>query len=289
MKSRTLLAAFFALAAAGPAFGQATISAGMSESDVRSRFGAPATVRQDGEWTYLFYHNGCPVRCGSDDVVFLKNGEVVAAVLRTRARRFTGPAAGAALEDAGGMSSNGMQGGGGEGDADGPGSTTIIRRDGTRDRGQSEGRARVGGVRVGGSEGGGRDDDDRRGSTTIIRVPGDDPGAAGDRVPGETDGQGGVRPLTREGAAGQQGAVPGDTLNLGRGRPPGAGEGPEGSRQGSPASATDDDDIRRAREGRVEPNTVRGNVSPDTMQDRRRQRERQVQPRVVPRGQPRQE
>lgn len=64
-----------------------TITAGMSEEEVLAEFGAPAVRRTVGRWTYLFYANGCPVRCGSDDVVTLEAGRVVAAVLRTRMRR----------------------------------------------------------------------------------------------------------------------------------------------------------------------------------------------------------
>ncbi|MDQ3556917.1 MAG: outer membrane protein assembly factor BamE, partial [Gemmatimonadota bacterium] len=73
------------------------IRAGMSEAEVRSAFGAPALTRTSGEWSYLFYRNACTPRCGSDDVVFLRDGAVVTAVLRTPARRFSGPAASPAL------------------------------------------------------------------------------------------------------------------------------------------------------------------------------------------------
>lgn len=66
---------------------------GMTVEQVRGVFGAPATTRRAGEWTYLFFRNGCPIRCGSDDVVFLRDGRVVAAVLHAPGRRFAGPAA----------------------------------------------------------------------------------------------------------------------------------------------------------------------------------------------------
>lgn len=89
------LAALLLLAAA-PA-GAQEIRAGMTADQVRAAFGAPARTREQGNWTYYFYSNGCPVRCGSDDVVFLQDGRVVAAVLRTEARRFAGPSASAAL------------------------------------------------------------------------------------------------------------------------------------------------------------------------------------------------
>lgn len=90
MKTWLLLA----LAAAGPAGAQArtSIGPGMTEADVRRVFGEPTVRRQAADRTYLFYANGCPVRCGSDDVVFLEADRVIAAVLRTPARHFAGPA-----------------------------------------------------------------------------------------------------------------------------------------------------------------------------------------------------
>lgn len=94
-------------AASAPAAAQATISQGMTTDQVRAAFGAPATVRESGDWTYWYYQNGCPVRCGSDDVVFFRDDQVVAAVLRTRVRRFAGPRADNALEAAGGMEQTG--------------------------------------------------------------------------------------------------------------------------------------------------------------------------------------
>jgi hypothetical protein len=97
MKKAMLLAAVALGAAAAPAAGQ-TISQGMTTEQVRSAFGAPATSRAAGEWTYWYYHNGCPVRCGSDDVVFFQHDRVVTAVLRTGRRRYTGTRADNALQ-----------------------------------------------------------------------------------------------------------------------------------------------------------------------------------------------
>jgi hypothetical protein len=98
MRKTAALLALAAAAWAAPAAAQGSIRAGMTADEVRAAFGPPATVRQTDGWTYLFYHNGCPRRCGSDDVVFLQEGRVVAAVLRTARRRFAGPPAAAALE-----------------------------------------------------------------------------------------------------------------------------------------------------------------------------------------------
>jgi hypothetical protein len=80
----------------------------MTAGEVTARFGAPDRVRWAGEWTYLFYSDGCDPACGSDDVVYLRNERVVSAVLRAASRRLsatsavlatteaTDPAAGAA-------------------------------------------------------------------------------------------------------------------------------------------------------------------------------------------------
>lgn len=93
---RYVLAIAAMLAVAAPAAAQ-EIRAGMTMEQVRSTFGDPARTRTEGNWTYLFYANGCPVRCGSDDVVFLQDGRVIAAVLRTSRRHFAGPRAAVAL------------------------------------------------------------------------------------------------------------------------------------------------------------------------------------------------
>jgi hypothetical protein len=59
-----------------------TIFPGMAERDVYSLWGAPAAVRHRGEFTYLFFQNGCEYSCGMMDVVTLKNGQVFDAVVR---------------------------------------------------------------------------------------------------------------------------------------------------------------------------------------------------------------
>jgi len=111
MRATLLIASGVALLLASPAAGQ-TIRAGMSLSDVRGTLGDPAAVRVAGDWTYLFYANGCPVRCGSDDVVFLRDGRVVSAVFRTRRRRFVGPAASTVLEGTPAATPSAPRGGG---------------------------------------------------------------------------------------------------------------------------------------------------------------------------------
>ena len=96
MKKAMLLALGAMAMLASPAAGQ-TIAQGMTPAEVRAEFGAPATARDAGDWMYWYYHNGCPNRCGSDDVVFFQNDRVVAAVLRTPRRSYRGPQADDAL------------------------------------------------------------------------------------------------------------------------------------------------------------------------------------------------
>ena len=58
------------------------VQPGMTEADVRARWGDPAAVRTANQWTYLFYHNGRERAAGTYDVVFLQNGQVVDAIVR---------------------------------------------------------------------------------------------------------------------------------------------------------------------------------------------------------------
>jgi hypothetical protein len=203
-----------ALVLSTPAAAQ-TISQGMTTAQVRSVLGEPVTVRTAGDWSYLYYLNGCAVRCGSDDVVFVQNDRVVAAVFRTGRRRFAGPGTVAALESTPGARESGLvrresapiqmrdiRNPPGEelieGAREEPG-RTVIGRPGAGPP------ARVGSVRVEGSESSG-------GRTTIIR---------------REDEAGAVR---------RGSAVRADTA------------------QGAPATAVDE--ARRARENRVQENTI---------------------------------
>ena len=267
------------LAAASPAAAQ-TISPGMTTAQVRGALGDPVTVREVGDWSYLYYLNGCAVRCGSDDVVFIRNDRVVAAVFRTGRRRFAGPVAGVALD--------GTAGTRGDHDAgmvrldETPERPTQVRvRDGAREEpGRTiigrPGAARVGGVRLeGGAPASGRP-----GGTTIIRRD-------------EAEPRGGERrggPPARVGSQDARGRV-NDTRPDDRNQITGTGvDGPDDdvaavdSARGAPATAVDD--ARRAREGRVEANTVRrGNTATadSTLNRARRERERNVTPRTVTR------
>lgn len=67
-----------------------TIDPGMSEAEVYALWGAPVGVRRAGEWTYLYFRNGCEWSCGTYDLVFLQSGKVVDAVLRWPGHNFSG-------------------------------------------------------------------------------------------------------------------------------------------------------------------------------------------------------
>jgi hypothetical protein len=67
-----------------------TIAPGMSEREVYTLWGPPVAVRRQGEFTYLFFRNGCEYTCGTEDVVTLQNGQVVDAVLRWPGHGYSG-------------------------------------------------------------------------------------------------------------------------------------------------------------------------------------------------------
>lgn len=67
-----------------------TIAPGMTEADVVAMWGQPVAVRHMGAMTYLYFPNGCEQSCGTLDVVFLENGQVVDAVLRWPGHAYSG-------------------------------------------------------------------------------------------------------------------------------------------------------------------------------------------------------
>lgn len=67
-----------------------TINPGMSEREIYEVWASPAAVRRLGEYTYLFFRNGCEYTCGTMDVVTLKDGKVVDAILRWDGHRYSG-------------------------------------------------------------------------------------------------------------------------------------------------------------------------------------------------------
>jgi hypothetical protein len=68
-----------------------TVFPGMAERDVYSLWGAPVAVRHLGEFTYLYFPNGCEYSCGHLDVVTLQNGRVIDAIVRWPGHGYNGP------------------------------------------------------------------------------------------------------------------------------------------------------------------------------------------------------
>jgi len=67
-----------------------TVAPGMTEREIYELWAAPAAVRRIGEYTYLFFQNGCEYTCGTMDVVTLKDGHVVDAIVRWDGHRYSG-------------------------------------------------------------------------------------------------------------------------------------------------------------------------------------------------------
>lgn len=67
-----------------------TVNPGMTEREVYEIWAAPAAVRRVGEYTYLFFRNGCEYTCGTMDVVTLKDGHVSDAIVRWDGHRYSG-------------------------------------------------------------------------------------------------------------------------------------------------------------------------------------------------------
>ena len=71
--------------AAAPAPGDTShaVRPGMTQADVVARWGEPLAVRRMNDWTYLFFSNGAEATWGYDDTVFLQNGPVMDAIVRS--------------------------------------------------------------------------------------------------------------------------------------------------------------------------------------------------------------
>ncbi len=77
-------------APAAPIDSSGDVKPGMSEADVRARWGNPVAVRRMNGWTYLFYRNGREREVGFYDVVFLQGGQVVDAIVRSAEHVYAG-------------------------------------------------------------------------------------------------------------------------------------------------------------------------------------------------------
>jgi hypothetical protein len=67
-----------------------TIAPGMTEREVYMLWGKPAASRSLGEYTYLYFQNGCEYTCGTLDVVTLQNGHVTDAIVRWPGHGYAG-------------------------------------------------------------------------------------------------------------------------------------------------------------------------------------------------------
>lgn len=67
-----------------------TVDPGMSEREVYALWGSPAAVRRAGDYTFLFFQNGCEYTCGTMDLVILQNDQVVDAVVRWPGHGYSG-------------------------------------------------------------------------------------------------------------------------------------------------------------------------------------------------------
>lgn len=90
---RSLMVPLFLFALAAPLAAQADAGAvrpGMTEVDVRARWGDPVATRRVNDWTFLYYANDQEGSVGWTDVVFLQNSQVVNAIVRGAGRTYQG-------------------------------------------------------------------------------------------------------------------------------------------------------------------------------------------------------
>lgn len=67
-----------------------TVDPGMSRESVIATWGEPVVERAEGDWTYLYFRNGCEISCGTFDIVFLQGDQVVDAVVRGTGHMYSG-------------------------------------------------------------------------------------------------------------------------------------------------------------------------------------------------------
>ena len=59
-----------------------TVRPGMTSDEVVATWGPAVADRAVGNWTFLYFRNGCEQACGTFDVVLLEGGQVVDAIVR---------------------------------------------------------------------------------------------------------------------------------------------------------------------------------------------------------------
>ncbi|MDH5805900.1 MAG: outer membrane protein assembly factor BamE [Gemmatimonadota bacterium] len=67
-----------------------TVSPGMTLEQVVEVWGEPVATRAYGNFTYVYYRNGCERTCGMFDLVMLEGGQVIDAIVRTSAHVYSG-------------------------------------------------------------------------------------------------------------------------------------------------------------------------------------------------------
>ena len=77
-------------AAAPASQSSSAISPGMTEMDVRNRWGDPVATRTSGQWKFLYYRNDDERHVGWWDTVFLQNGQVMDVIARGAGHVYTG-------------------------------------------------------------------------------------------------------------------------------------------------------------------------------------------------------
>jgi len=77
--------------AAGPLRAQEPVSPGQTRDEVIARLGAPPAERASGDLTFLFYESACAPRCPLSDVVILRGGRVVDALVAPHTERASEP------------------------------------------------------------------------------------------------------------------------------------------------------------------------------------------------------
>jgi hypothetical protein len=67
-----------------------TVAPGMTRDQVIAVWGIPVAERTADGRIYLYFRNGCEVTCGTFDVVFLENDQVVDAIVRGEGHTYAG-------------------------------------------------------------------------------------------------------------------------------------------------------------------------------------------------------
>ena len=67
-----------------------TVQPGWTSADVVSVWGDPVLERSVGDWTYMYFRNGCERACGTYDLVILERDQVVDAIVRGTGHTYAG-------------------------------------------------------------------------------------------------------------------------------------------------------------------------------------------------------